>query len=81
MISTYNNYSFVYFIISCAAGFKLKIISFVEETNNWATFWQFRVYEKLIRDWLKNKAKIENIIELKKDLRHGKSPFLELENV
>ena len=44
---------------SYTAGF--KVISFAEEFNKCAAFRQFRVYKKLIRDWCKNKAKLENI--------------------
>lgn len=64
---------------SYAAGFKLKVISFAEESNNCAASRQFGIDEKLIRDWRKNKAKLENIPKSKKALRYGKTPFSELE--
>lgn len=66
---------------SYTARFKLKVISFVEQSNNSAASRQFVVYEKFIRDWHKNMAKLENIPKSKKALQNGKSPFSELENV
>ena len=45
---------------SSVARIKLKAISFLEEANC-AASGQIRVYEKLIRDWSKNKAKLENM--------------------
>ena len=46
---------------SYTAEFELKIISFVKESKNCAASCQFRVYEKFIHVWCKNKAKLENI--------------------
>ena len=50
------------------AGFKLKVIPLKEKSNNYAASCQFRVYKKLICDWHKNIAKLENIPKSEKDL-------------
>uniref|UniRef100_A0A4X2L5G1 HTH CENPB-type domain-containing protein n=1 Tax=Vombatus ursinus TaxID=29139 RepID=A0A4X2L5G1_VOMUR len=47
----YRNYS---------AGFKLKVIVFAEQHGNRAAERQFSVSEKLVRDWRKQKDKLEN---------------------
>ena len=64
----------------CTPGFKLKVISFAEESNNCATSHQFRIYDKLIHN-CRIKKKLEIIPNSKKVLRHGKSAYLELENI
>ena len=60
---------------------EFKVISFAEESNGCAVSCQFKIYEKLIHDWDKNKAKLENIPKSKKPLQHGKLSYLELENL
>ena len=66
---------------SYAAGFKVISISFEEESNNCTASCQFEADEKLICDWRKNKAKLENVPKSKKALWYRKLPFLKLENV
>ena len=55
---------------SYAAGF--KVISFVGESYNCAISCHFRINDKLICDWRKNKAKVENMPKSKKASWHGK---------
>lgn len=43
------------------AKFKLLIVKFAEESNNWAASREFRINEKLGRDWRKQIEKLEFI--------------------
>ena len=38
----------------------------MEESNDYTASRQFRIYKKLVCDWYKNKANLENIPNLKK---------------
>ena len=41
--------------------FKLQVIKFAEESNNWAAGREFGVNEKLVRDWRKVKDVLEKM--------------------
>lgn len=51
---------------SYEAGFKLKVVSRAEESNNCIASREFCVSEKLVRDWRKMKADLEKIPKDKK---------------
>lgn len=54
---------------SYEAGFKLKVVSRAEESNNSIASREFCVSEKLVRDWRKMKADLEKIPKDKKARR------------
>ena len=52
--------------------FKLYVINFAKENSNQAAEVQFSVSEKLVRDWCKSKASLEELPKTKKSMA-GKS--------
>ena len=54
---------------SYTAQFKLKVISYAEETSNRAAAYKFSVSEKLVSDWRKAKASLEEEPKEKKARR------------
>uniref|UniRef100_A0A8C5P864 HTH CENPB-type domain-containing protein n=1 Tax=Leptobrachium leishanense TaxID=445787 RepID=A0A8C5P864_9ANUR len=61
------------------AGFKLKVVSRAEESNNSIASREFCVDEKQVREWRKTKADLEKIPKTKKARRGAKTSYGALE--
>lgn len=62
-----------------AAGFKLKVVAFAEQSNNSMAARHFTVNEKLVRDWRKKKGELSLMPITKKAARGGMAMFPALE--
>jgi hypothetical protein len=54
------------------ANFKLMVIKYVEETNNFATVWKFGVEEPNVRSWRKQKELLKGANSTQKAFRGPK---------
>ncbi|XP_066471475.1 uncharacterized protein [Tiliqua scincoides] len=60
---------------SYTASLKLKVVARAKETNNLRAAREFGVSEKLIRDWRKKEAELQEMPEFKKALRSSPAHF------
>ena len=61
---------------SCyTAAFKLKLVEYAETHGNCSAGREFDVSEKLIRDWRKNKAELQDLPSSRRSQRPGIKPY------
>ncbi|XP_068112898.1 uncharacterized protein [Hyperolius riggenbachi] len=65
--------------MSYDAGFKLKVVSRAEETNNCTASREFNICEKQVRDWRKHKDELQRMPKSKKALRGIRTVYGALE--